>query len=137
VYLAALRVAVLCGSAAGLRELRLHDARRTHGTVLADAGVPMHAISARMGHASVATTMHFYVHAGAAADRRAALTFADLLQSTVGSKLVAELPETDERKRATQQRNDATTPLGERNERETGGDDGTRTHDPLLAKQVL
>ena len=123
--------------AAGLRELRLHDARHTHGTVLADAGVPVHAISARMGHASVATTMHFYVHAGAAADRRAALTFADLLQSTVGSKLVAELPETDERKRATQQRNDATTPLGERNERETGGDDGTRTHDPLLAKQVL
>jgi len=123
--------------AAGLRNLRLHDARHTHGTVLADAGVPVHAISARMGHASVATTMQFYVHAGAAADRRAALTFADLLQSTVGSNLVAELPETDERKRATQQRNDATTPLSERDEHDAGGPGRDRTYDQGIMSPLL
>lgn len=72
--------------AAGLRRMRLHDARHTHGTLLADANVPVHAIQARMGHGSVATTMHFYVHATAAADRNAALTLGDVL----GSRLVAE-----------------------------------------------
>jgi integrase len=113
--------------AAGLRQLRLHDARHTHGTVLADAGVPVHAISARMGHASVATTMHFYVHAGEAADRRAALTMAEVLQASVGSNLVAERRETGAHGDGAQRRNAATTPPGEREKRRDSGDDGTRT----------
>jgi integrase len=95
--------------AAGMPGMRLHDARHTHGSVLADAGVPVHAIQARLGHASAATTMQFYVHAGAAADRNAAQIMHQVLQS-VGSNLVAELPAHDAQRDTTRPRNPATTP---------------------------
>jgi len=95
--------------AAGMPGMRLHDARHTHGSVLADAGVPVHAIQARLGHASAATTMQFYVHAGAAADRNAAQIMHQVLQS-IGSNLVAELPAHDAQRDTTRRRNPATTP---------------------------
>lgn len=112
--------------AAGLRRIRLHDARHTHGTMLADAGVPVHAISARLGHASVATTMQFYVHAGAAADRRAALTFDELVRS-VGSNLVARLPKQGTATPTPQVSDPTTTPLCERDEHDTSGPGRDRT----------
>lgn len=68
--------------------MRLHDARHTHFTNLAELGVPLHAIRARAGHASIVTTETFYVHATEAADERAALTLDDVL-GQVGSSLVA------------------------------------------------
>jgi integrase len=34
----------------GFPELRFHDLRRTHETMLLDAGVPVHAVAARCGH---------------------------------------------------------------------------------------
>lgn len=110
----------------GLTQIRLHDARHTHGTVLADAGVPVHAIQARLGHASAATTMQFYVHAGAAADRNAALVFDQVLRS-VGSNLVAERRETRTRRDSSQRRNPATTPTDERDERGASGPGRDRT----------
>jgi len=112
--------------AAGLRPMRLHDARHTHGTVLADAGVPVHAISARLGHASVHTTTQFYVHAGAAADRSAALVFDQVLRS-VGSNLVAERRETRAHRDGVRPRNPATTPLSEHDARDESGPGRDRT----------
>lgn len=110
----------------GLHAIRLHDARHTHGTVLADAGVPVHAIQARLGHASAATTMQFYVHAGAAADRNAANVMHQVLRS-VGSDLVAERRETRAHDDSARRRNPAATPTDAHDERDTSGPGRDRT----------
>lgn len=42
--------------AANVRRVRFHDLRHTYGTRMANAGVPMHALQALMGHSDIATT---------------------------------------------------------------------------------
>jgi integrase len=49
-------------AAAGVRRIRLHDARRTCGTLLHLQGVPVALISAWLGHADAAFTMKVHVH---------------------------------------------------------------------------
>lgn len=65
--------------AAGLRVIRLHDARHTHATLMFDHGVPVHVVSRRLGHTSVATTADIYVARMPSADRAAADTWATVL----------------------------------------------------------
>lgn len=48
--------------AAGLEGLRLHDLRHTHVAWLISAGVPLTAISRRLGHASIMVTSDRYGH---------------------------------------------------------------------------
>lgn len=47
---------------AGLPNIRFHDLRHTHASLLIAAGVHPKAIQARMGHASVTTTLNTYGH---------------------------------------------------------------------------
>ncbi len=47
---------------AGLPEIRFHDLRHTHATLLIAAGVHPKAIQVRMGHASITTTLNTYGH---------------------------------------------------------------------------
>ena len=47
---------------AGLAEIRFHDLRHTHPSLLIAAGVHPKAIQARMGHASITTTLNTYGH---------------------------------------------------------------------------
>lgn len=47
---------------AGLHEIRLHDLRHTHASLLIAAGVHPKAIQARLGHASITTTLNTYGH---------------------------------------------------------------------------
>jgi len=47
---------------AGVRRIRLHDARHTCGTLLHLQGVPVAVISAWLGHADASFTMRVYVH---------------------------------------------------------------------------
>ena len=62
---------------AGLRDdIRLHDLRHAHGTTLAEDGVNLKIISARLGHASIQITADFYLHPSQEADREAAERFA-------------------------------------------------------------
>jgi integrase len=56
--------------AAGLVDLHFHDLRHTFGTRAADAGVPLGAVAAVMGHADIHTTMR-YAHATDEGKRRA------------------------------------------------------------------
>jgi integrase len=55
---------------AGITDLRFHDLRHTFGTRAADAGVPLGAVAAVMGHADIHTTMR-YAHATDEGKRRA------------------------------------------------------------------
>lgn len=48
---------------AGLPRMRVHDLRHTAGSILLDAGVPLAAVSAFLGHSSPATTAAIYAHA--------------------------------------------------------------------------
>ncbi|MDI6773612.1 MAG: site-specific integrase [bacterium] len=47
---------------AGLPEIRFHDLRHTHASLLIAAGVHPKAIQSRLGHASITTTLNTYGH---------------------------------------------------------------------------
>jgi integrase len=63
----------------GLDTIRLHDLRHYVATRLLDGGVPVRAVSERLGHATATTTLAIYAHAVPATDRRAAQVMGDLL----------------------------------------------------------
>jgi integrase len=50
------------GSAHALPHARLHDLRHLHATTLLVAGVPVHVVAARLGHADPAVTLRIYSH---------------------------------------------------------------------------
>lgn len=45
-----------------LPHARLHDLRHLHATTLLPAGVPVHVVAARLGHADPAVTLRVYSH---------------------------------------------------------------------------
>ncbi|MBO0824799.1 MAG: site-specific integrase [Actinobacteria bacterium] len=60
--------------------IRLHDLRHTHATLLLLAGVPVHVVSERLGHASAVVTMTVYAHVLPGSQREAAGLFARLIE---------------------------------------------------------
>jgi integrase len=64
---------------AGVRTIRLHDARHSHATLMLAGGVPVEVISRRLGHARISVTMDLYVHPDDASQRAASDTFGKLL----------------------------------------------------------
>jgi integrase len=60
--------------------VRLHDLRHTHATLLLLAGVPVHVVSERLGHASAVVTMTIYAHVLPGNQREAAITFARIVR---------------------------------------------------------
>jgi integrase len=50
------------GPAQALPHARLHDMRHLHATTLLAAGVPVHVVAARLGHADPAVTLRIYSH---------------------------------------------------------------------------
>jgi integrase len=49
-------------SGQALPHARLHDLRHLHATTLLLAGVPVHVVAARLGHADPAVTLRVYAH---------------------------------------------------------------------------
>jgi integrase len=47
---------------AGVTAAPLHDLRHVHATMLLLAGVPVHLVAARLGHADAAITLRVYAH---------------------------------------------------------------------------
>ncbi|HYN28779.1 MAG TPA: tyrosine-type recombinase/integrase, partial [Dermatophilaceae bacterium] len=62
--------------------IRLHDLRHLHATLLLKAGVPVHVVAARLGHADPAITLRVYAHVLDDQASGAATTFEQLLNST-------------------------------------------------------
>lgn len=62
---------------AGFGNLRLHDLRHTHASLMLTAGVPMKVASERMGHSSIGITADLYSHVQPAAQLQAVEVFGD------------------------------------------------------------
>jgi len=124
----------------GMSGFRFHDLRHTAATLAAASGTSLKALMARIGHASAAAALRYqHVIDGQDADivrylerfgeepPAPSLAHDDTAETVVGGHAVGTPSDpavvTDERDTGDQALR--------------GGDDGTRTHDPLLAKQVL
>jgi len=66
-------------AAAGLPQIRLHDLRHTHASLLVQAGVHPKIVQERLGHYSSAFTMDTYAHALPALQAEAAQRLSDLV----------------------------------------------------------
>ena len=64
--------------------IRLHDLRHSHATILLLAGVPVHVVSQRLGHASPVITLSVYAHVMPGNQREAADLFARLVREASG-----------------------------------------------------
>jgi integrase len=71
------------------REVRFHDIRHTHATQLLALGVNVKAVSERLGHADVATTLRTYAHVLPHMQQSAVEVTATLLGSYEPGKLEA------------------------------------------------
>jgi integrase len=58
---------------------RLHDLRHIHATTLLLAGVSVHVVAARLGHADPAITLRVYAHVIRSAESAVADIFAQVL----------------------------------------------------------
>ena len=64
-----------------LPRARLHDLRHIHATTLLLAGVPVHVVAARLGHADPAITLRVYAHVIRSAEAAAADIFAQAVNA--------------------------------------------------------
>ena len=64
---------------AGVPTIRLHDLRHTHASLMLKAGVPVHVVSRRLGHASAALTLSVYSHVLPTQQAEAAAAFSALV----------------------------------------------------------
>ncbi len=62
-----------------LPHARVHDLRHIHATNLLLAGVPVHVVAARLGHADPAITLRVYAHVVRSAEVAAADVFARVM----------------------------------------------------------
>jgi integrase len=67
--------------AAGVRRIRLHDARHSCGTALHLRGVPMAVIAKWLGHADASITARIYAHSQDDALRAASATLGQVITS--------------------------------------------------------
>ncbi|OIT11708.1 hypothetical protein BL241_11585 [Ralstonia solanacearum] len=68
---------------AGFPDLRLHDLRHTHATLLLLEGVPVHSVAQRLGHSTPVITMTVYGHVIQRAEDQAAQVSGDLLKAAM------------------------------------------------------
>ncbi len=69
--------------------IRLHDLRHVHATTLLLAGVPVHVVANRLGHADPSTTLRVYAHVLREQAAGAADVFARAIEAAAVSKAVS------------------------------------------------
>jgi len=77
----------------GLNDVRLHDLRHAHATILLQQGVHPKIVQERLGHSSVATTLDIYSHVTPGLQEAAARRFDEGLESPLTEAQVAEVLE--------------------------------------------
>ncbi len=78
----AARVFHACAKKAGVKEIRMHDLRHSHASLLIDMKVDIKQISERLGHNSVKVTWDIYSHLYPEKDTELALRIDELVNST-------------------------------------------------------
>ena len=73
---------------AGVKPIRLHDARHTHASLMLKQGIHPKIVQERLGHASIQITLDTYSHVAPGLQEAAAKRFDELLNPTPGSKPV-------------------------------------------------
>jgi integrase len=71
-------------TAAGVRPIRLHDARHSCGTALHLRGVPLAVIAKWLGHANASVTARIYAHSQGDELRAASATLGQVVTSSSG-----------------------------------------------------
>ncbi len=127
--------------AAGLSGLRFHDLRHTGNTLAASTGASTKELMSRMGHASSRAAL-MYQHATSERDRVLADALSRLAEPTIGipPRLHAVPPIEPQCSINVRSGRSAPPEITRQNSKsagQTGGDERTRTADPLRAKQVL
>jgi len=77
----------------GLNDVRLHDLRHAHATILLQQGVHPKIVQERLGHSSVATTLDIYSHVTPGLQEAAARRFDEGLESHLTEAQVADVLE--------------------------------------------
>lgn len=74
-------------AAQALPHARLHDLRHLHATTLLLAGVPVHVVAARLGHADPAVTLRVYSHVLREHDMGIGDVFAQAIRASVSKSV--------------------------------------------------
>ncbi len=105
---------------AGLKNIRLHDLRHTHATMMLQANINPKIVSERLGHANIGITLDIYSHVLPGMQEAAAEKFEQLFEAGAGENL-----EPNVSKMLAKKEDLAGTPYR------------TRTCDPLIKSQVV
>lgn len=73
----------------GIQDVRFHDLRHTHATLMLKQGIHPKIVQERLGHSSIAITLDTYSHVSPGMQRKAAEAFDQILKP-LGSKWVAK-----------------------------------------------
>ncbi len=134
------RVWLPATEAVGVKGLRFHDLRHTAATLAAGSGTSLRALMARIGHASAAAAIR-YQHVIDGQDGEIVdylERFGNTPPAPLGDRHGRPVSDPYGHVEGTASTPAGTPPEAQRPDQgESSGDDGTRTHDPLLAKQVL
>ena len=76
---------------AGVKVIRLHDARHTHASIMLKQGIHPKIVQERLGHASIQMTLDTYSHVAPGLQEAAALKFDDLVIPKRENQAVAEV----------------------------------------------
>jgi integrase len=74
-----IRIETTLAARAGLKVIRLHDARHTHASLMLNQGVHPKIVQERLGHASIQITLDTYSHAAPGLQEAAAESFDKLV----------------------------------------------------------
>lgn len=66
-----------------LGRIRFHDLRHVHATLLLEAGIPVHVVAARLGHADPSITLRTYAHVLHSQEATAADSFMKLIKHSI------------------------------------------------------
>jgi integrase len=77
--LGSIRIETTLAARAGLKVIRLHDARHTHASLMLNEGVHPKIVQERLGHASIQITLDTYSHVAPGLQEAAAESFDKLV----------------------------------------------------------
>ncbi|MFC1905792.1 tyrosine-type recombinase/integrase [Chloroflexota bacterium] len=73
------RAWAIVASRAGVKVIRLHDARHTHASIMLKQGIHPKIVQERLGHSSIAMTLDTYSHVAPGLQQAAAESFDKIL----------------------------------------------------------